>query len=103
MSPWLLLVVLCVVWFLWFVAEAAELAASEAARGVPENQREGVPLLPAVPLFPLLFWAIALLVDLFADPWGTVAVGSLHALLAVWFILSLARNWWRLRSLDRNG
>jgi hypothetical protein len=55
-------------------------------------------LVPVIPVFPLIFWGAAKLIDLIADPWGTMTVTWFHALLAVVFIVSIARDIIRLRS-----
>lgn len=70
MSTWFLLAYLLAVWALLFVACAAEAALSDVRRDVTEGQRHGVSLFPGIPLFPLVAWGIAVLVDRFVEPWG---------------------------------
>lgn len=99
MSWWLLLIELTIVWFLWVVAAAAQLAVKDAHCGGPRNQRRGVSAAPAIPIFPLVFWSTALIVDLAFAPWGTLVIGWLHAALGVVFLVSITRNVWSLRSM----
>lgn len=100
MTTWILLVCLILVWILWLAACMAEVALSEAKRGVPEDQRRGVSIFPGFPIFPLLFWAAALAVDLFADPWGTYTVGALHGVLGIVWAVSTVRNMRALKTYD---
>ena len=89
------------VWCLWAIAALTQKEVVDRRQSSPEGHRGGVSILPVIPLFPLAAWAIALLLDLFVAPWGTWIIGVAHAALAVLFIVSIARNWWRLRSLNR--
>jgi hypothetical protein len=100
MPLWLLPLYLFAIWFVWIIACAAEKAVEDARRGVLEEQRGGVSILPGMPLFPLIFWGIALLGDLVVDSWGTWCIGLAHGLFLVLMLVSIARNWHRLRSLD---
>jgi hypothetical protein len=56
-----------------------------------------------IPIFPLGFWGVALLVDCVADPWGKLVVGWFHVALGVAFAAFIGRDWWLLRSLDKNA
>jgi hypothetical protein len=71
--------------------------------GIPEGQRGGVSLAPIIPFVPLAFWGVALLADLAIWPWGTVwgtvVVSWFHVVIGVVFVGSIARDWWRLRTL----
>jgi hypothetical protein len=100
MPWWVLLIEVFAVWCLWGIAAAAERSVEEARRGVSEAQRGGVSIAPIIPAFPLVFWGLALLVDLAVGPWGTRVVGGFHAVLGMVFMASIARDLWRLRSLD---
>jgi hypothetical protein len=101
MPWWILLVLVILTWCLWAVAAAAERAASEAAEGVPESKRGGVSIAPVIPLFPLAAFGVAVAADAFFAPWGTRVVGGLHGLLATLFVLSIVRDWVRLRRSER--
>jgi hypothetical protein len=98
MSWWLLLLFLFIVWCLWASAATARVAAHNARRPLPDGYDRGVRLLPVVPIVPLMFWGIAKLIDLLADPWGTTFIAWFHAVLAVFFVLSIALDVVRLRS-----
>lgn len=103
MPSWLLLVFVLVVWCLWVMACAAQRDVEDARRGLAEGQRRGVSFLPVMPVFPLLLWGAACLLDGIADPWGTLIVGSLHAMFAVILVASIVRDWRRLRSLTKGA
>jgi hypothetical protein len=100
MASWILLVFLLFVWVLWLFSCMAEVAVAEARRGIPEGDRRGVSLLPGFPIFPLVFWGAALLVDWLASPWGTIAVAGLHIILGVTWTVSIVRNTRALAQLD---
>ena len=98
MSWWLLLLFIFIVWFLWAAAATAQVAADNARRPLPDGHERGLLVFPVIPVMPLMFWGGAKLIDLIADPWGTVLVAGFHALLAVFFVVSIARDIIRLRS-----
>lgn len=100
MPSWLLALFILVVWCLWAVAAAAQCAAEQARHGVPEGQRSGVSILPVIPVFPMVLWGIAWLIDRAASPWGTWAVGVAHGVFAAYLTVSVVRDWRCLRSLD---
>lgn len=100
MPWWLLLLFLFFVWCLGVASEVGRVAVENLRRPLPNGTRRGVAVLPIIPLFPLLFWGAAMLIELVVDPWGRIVVGAIHALLAVVFAVSIARNWWRLRASD---
>jgi hypothetical protein len=103
MPSWLLLVALLVVWLLWGIAAVFGRAVDDKRRGIPEGQRGGVSFAPVIPVCPLVFWGIALVVNLVVDPWGTLIVGAFHAVLAVLFVISIGRNTWQYCSVDNPG
>jgi len=87
MNTWSLFALVTVTWLLW---------AAGALQGHCRAKREGrVPLeaglsiAPVIPLFPLLFIAIASFMDWLLPPWGTRVVGSVHALLAITFFVAI--------------
>lgn len=102
MPWWLLLLELFIVWMLWAVASASGLAALNELNGVPDGERGGVSIAPAIPLFPLAFLALALLVDCVANPWGTVAIAWFHAALGFLFTACILRDWLRIRRKRRS-
>jgi hypothetical protein len=61
-----------------------------------------VSIAPVIPVFPLALWGIALLIDFVVDPWGTWIIGLAHGGLLVLLLVSIFRNWFRLRSLDKD-
>ena len=100
-STWMLPLQLFGVWFLWAIAAAAEKRAHEIRCGTLEEQRGGVSIFPAIPLFPLLFWGVAWLVDRFFSPWGSTVVGGLHTFLALLMLVTSSRGARFCRQHDR--
>ncbi len=100
MNAAILLVVVFAAWVAWVMAGVAGIALEDARLGVPEAERRGVSILPAIPLFPLVVWGVALLIDLAADPWGTRVVGGVHA---AWLVVNaglVLRDVLRLRAIE---
>lgn len=89
---WLLPVLLFAVWCLWVFAASGEFRVKELRRGIPKDQRGGVSILPGIPLFPLCFWGVARLADIWVAPWGTVVIGALHVILASAMAFTLVHN-----------
>jgi hypothetical protein len=98
MPWWLLLAFIFVVWCLWAVAATAQVEVENARRPSPNGQRRGMSPAPVIPVFPLVLWGAAALIDLVVDPWGTIIFGSLHAVFAVILVVSIVHDLWRLRS-----
>jgi len=99
MTWWLLLIFIFFVWFLWAVAAAAQVGIENVRHPLPGGQKRGVSIAPVIPIFPLALWAVAMLINRVVVPWGTLVVGSLHAVYAVILVVSIVRDCWRLRSL----
>src|SRR5436190_13812147 len=98
---WLLLaIVVTCAWCLTFIAEVCRTFAEQARSGVPENQRRGVSCAPVLPLLPVGFWLAAFTIDRIAEPWGTVLVGSVHAVAVVLLLGGIGRNVWVLWALS---
>lgn len=96
--PWrLLLLELSVVWVLWALAAAAghavDRATTDRAIGLG-----GVSIFPAIPLFPILFLGIAFALDSVIEPWGTLVIGGLHAVLGIVFAVLLFKSIWRFQA-----
>ena len=83
---------LFVAWILWMYACTTEVALSEARKGIPEGERKGVSIFPVLPIFPLVFWGIALFIDQFARPWGTNLVAGFHLALSLGWLVSKKAN-----------
>ena len=101
-SPWLLLVLLLVVWYLGGLGSAAEADLENAQKGVPDHKRGGVSILPIFPLFPLAFWGLALLIDRFTGSWGTLVVGGIHVVLGVVWTVLIYRYRKRLAEIEES-
>jgi hypothetical protein len=98
MSWWLLLLFIFLVWCLWAAAATAQVAVYNARNSILSGDERALSLVPVIPVFPLLFWGAAKLIDLIADPWGTIIVAMFHASFAIVLIASIARDTIRLRS-----
>ncbi|HAK52773.1 MAG TPA: hypothetical protein DCM54_12850 [Gammaproteobacteria bacterium] len=97
---WALLMLLFVAWILWMYACTTEVALSEARKGIPEGERKGVSIFPVLPIFPLVFWGIALFIDQFARPWGTNLVAGFHLALSLGWLVSTIRDGRELTKID---
>ena len=64
---------LFLVWFLFVLVPVLE----KKAKGQPG----GVSILPGFPIFPLIAWGIAALMDLIHDRLGYYIIGGLHVIL----------------------
>ena len=95
---WVLPLLVWFAWCMWVPAAVADRAARDAANGVAQDKRGGVSVFPVLPLFPLLAWGVAVAVDRYLWPWGTLLVGAAHVVLAVTCIFSAVRNYRRLQS-----
>ena len=95
---WLLPFVV-LVWLMWAVAATLQVRVWDVVDPLPNGQPRGMSALPVIPLFPLLLWGLAKLIDHGIAPWGTVAIGSLHVLFALALSISIIRDWYRLRQL----
>lgn len=100
MPAWVLLLMLFVAWTLWLFACTTEVALSEARKGIPEEERRGVSILPGIPVFPLLFWGIALFIDQFVNPWGTNVVAGIHLALSLIWLVSAIRDTRELTKIE---
>lgn len=98
-----LLPFIVVVWLMWAVAATLQVRVRDVVEPLTDGNRRGMSVVPVIPLFPLLLWGIANLVDLGVAPWGTVLIGSLHVLFALALVISIARDWFRLRRLRSIG
>ena len=98
MPWWLLPAFIFFVWCLWAVAATAQVGVENARRPLPNGQRRGMSPAPVIPVFPLVLWRAAAIINLVVDPWGTIIFGSLHAVFAVILVVSIVRDLWRLRS-----
>ena len=101
MQWWLLLVLIGVAWSLWAVACSCHNFAEDSRNPLPNGERRGFSCFPFVPIFPLLFWGAALLIDWIAEPWGTWIIGLLHTVFAVLLLASIVKCSWQLWSIEK--
>ena len=96
----LVLSILCTIaWLLWAIACAAALRADKLERKRPPDA--GFSAVPIIPLFPIVAVALAVFIDEHAAPWGARTIGGIHALLALTFLVCIARELRRIRSASR--
>jgi hypothetical protein len=100
MPSWLLLTLIFFAWCLWAAAAIVQKRLDGARRGLSPDKRGGVSVMPVIPIFPLLAWGAALLVDRFADPWGKWSFATLHAIYAIVLAGSIIRDLNSLRRID---
>jgi hypothetical protein len=86
------------VWCLWAVAAIAQVEIENTRCPLPKGQRRGMSGVSVIPIFSLVFWGMAEIIDLFVDPWGTVVIGSIHIIYAIILVGSIIRDFCRLYS-----
>lgn len=86
----LLPIFIFVVWLFWIPVCVLE----RAARG----DFGGTSILPGIPIFPLLAWGLAALLDRVHDQLGLVIVGGVHVLMLLGLIVSAVRSLYVIRS-----
>jgi hypothetical protein len=96
MTKWSLLAFIFCIWILCCVPALLEKAIQNAK--LPQDKRGGVSLVPIIPLFALLFWGVAVVIDYFFAPWGTRIMSGLHIALAVIAIIFTIRYSLQLRA-----
>lgn len=94
---WLLLSSISVAWLLWCFAGVWEVKVEDRRNPLPDGTRRGFSIVPVIPLYPVALWGIAKLIDRFANPWGSVSIVLLHAILGVVALGSCIRDHFRLR------
>ena len=77
-----------------------EAAVRDARRGIPEAERGGTSILPGMPVFPLVFWGIALAGDWVMVRWGSILVGAFHVVFGITLVVSIVRGVLELRALE---
>lgn len=100
MSPWLLLLMLTVVWAINLCGAVMSAHVDDTRNPVPDGSKRGVSVFPAV-LMLFVAWAIALVSDCFAKPWGSYVVGGIHVIFGLVMVPLLVRDLRFLRSGDR--
>ena len=98
---WMLLSLIFAAWFLWVVAVSAVASVQKARNPLPDGQQRGFSCVQLVLIPPLGFWAIALLIDWIADPWGTWIIGLLHTFFALLLLASIVQSFWQLWSIEK--
>ena len=59
--------------------------------------------MPVFPVYPLLAWGLAALLDRFYDSLGLIIVGGIHLLLLASFVISIVRSLITIRRNKRNA
>ncbi len=66
-------------WAAWMLAGAWATPADVAEGRRPRDA--GFSFVPVAPVFPLIAWGMALVIDGFAAPWGSVSLTLLHVVM----------------------
>ena len=100
MPWWALAIEVFAVWILWCFAAVAGHVVDDTRNGIPDGSGKGVSIVPIMPVFPLVFLELSLMVDQAFAPWGTRFVSWLHVLLGLGFMGFILRAAWRNRSIQ---
>jgi hypothetical protein len=93
MNIWLPIFIFAV-WLLWIPVCVWERAA--------KHDSGGTSILPGIPIFPLLAWGLAALLNHLKVNLGLAVVGGFHVVLLAAFITSAARSLYVIRRNRRN-
>ena len=85
------------------LAGLAGKALRDTRLGIPVCKRGSVCIAPIIPVCPVVFWGLALLVDYVAYPWGTWSIGSIHVAAFCCYLVLFARDFRRIRILDKQA
>jgi cytochrome P450 len=97
---WLLLsLIIFLAWLLLFIAGIAEGNLAKARRGLPPEKR-GVSCTPVSFMFPAIVCWLACGLGLYVHPWIAWGIGAVHVAFSVFFLVSIVRSGWELRSID---
>jgi hypothetical protein len=99
MPGWSLLLLVFVAWCLLCSEGQCRLPFAMRQIRSPTAAAAATVALPVVPIFPLILWGIANLIDQRASPWGTDGIGVIHALFGLYFVVLLVRDGWRLKRM----
>lgn len=92
-------VLIFVSWFAFVLLPAGKLAIEDEQNNVPKDKRRGTSILPGFPLFPLIAWGAAVVVDRFIPPWGSWAFLGIHGVLLAVSLSIIVRDVLRLRKI----
>ncbi len=90
----LLPIFIFVVWLFWIPVCVWQRAA--------KGDFGGTSILPGIPIFPLLFWGLAALLNWFHADLGLEIVGGFHVLLLLFFIVTATRSLYVIRRNRRD-
>lgn len=92
-------ILVTIAWLLWAVGGAAALHADKLENKRPKDA--GFSFVPIIPLFPAIAISVAFVLDKVVAPWGTRAIGAIHVILVLAFLVGIARELLRIRSANR--
>jgi hypothetical protein len=94
MTSVLLPIFLFAVWMVWIPVCLLE----RRARGESGH----FSAVPVIPVFPLVAWGLAVVLDWIYNRLGLLVIGGLHALLLLAFLISVARSLYVIRRNRRS-
>jgi hypothetical protein len=92
-------IVIFVSWFIITLVPVGENAIEDARNHVPEDKRHKTSILPGFPLFPLIAWGVAVIIDHYYYPWGSWTFLGIHGALLVISLSIIIRDILRLRKI----
>src|SRR5690349_9208447 len=101
MSTWTFLVLISLAWLAYPFAGAANVFADVAEGKRPQGA--GFSFLRELLVFPVAFFGVAALIDVFLFPWGRWIIGAICVALFVVHLHVFARSLLRLRNANNVG
>lgn len=99
---WILLVAIITVWILWVIAAMFQIAIVDTRTPQADGKRRGMSVAPVIPLVPVALWGVAAIVDHFITPWGTIVIGSAHAVFGAALTASIVKDAVILQRIKRS-
>ncbi|MBS0207353.1 MAG: hypothetical protein JSS27_00230 [Planctomycetes bacterium] len=102
MEWWKLQLLIWFFWILWVLCGTVDKGIENIRDPLPDGSRRGFSWMPIIPVLPLAFWGVAELIDIAVAPWGSLAIGLLHAILGAYALAYFILRAATLRTLAKN-
>ena len=92
-------IIISISWFVFILVPAGNLAVEDAKKGIPENERRGVSILPIFPVVPVILWVLTYWIDKHINLLSEIII-SIHILLLIVAITCLVRSHKKLKQIE---